>query len=185
MRPSHRMLPVYFFILIAAVILAGCATTDKPATEEITPKTEAPPQPVATGQPEMVYEEGDQAYPEGYYVHKVSIPDENISIIAKWYTNEAKNWSVLAKCNPKLNPNRIFLGSKIKIPRSIMTRHSPLTVEFVQQSHSRPQPKKKKKIAQEKDKTPVKQTETPVKQTETPVKPVVEEDPLLFGPKAY
>jgi len=160
---------VYFLALIATFVIAGCLPKTQPVNEDVAPVVEV--EPVVAEQADMEYAEGDEAYPEGYYVHTVSVPDENFSIIAKWYTDEQKNWLVLTKCNPTIKPNRIFLGDKIKIPRSIMTRQTPLTVEFVKQSQSEPQRKRKKKISQSK--------------TKTPVKPVVEEDPLLFGPKAY
>ncbi len=167
MRTSLLMHFVYLLALIATLVIAGCLPKAEPVNEDVAPVVEV--EPVVAEHPDMEYAEGDEAHPEGYYVHTVNIPDENISIIAKWYTDKQKNWLVLTKCNPTIKPNRIFLGDKIKIPRSILTRQTPLTVEFVKQSQSELQ--RKKKISQSK--------------TKTPVQPVAEEDPLLFGPKAY
>ena len=128
------------------------------------------------------YEAGDEAFPSGYYIHTVSVPNENISIIAKWYTGKQKNWVVLAKCNPTIKPNRIFLGNKIKIPRSIMIRHTELPAKFVHQSHSGVKRKKTSKAP-----VPQVQTKTQAAQPtakEKPTKPAGEE-PLFFGPKGY
>ena len=169
MRPSHQMHRVYPLALLATLVIAGCLPKSNPVIEDVAPMVEV--ESIVAEQPEMEYAAGDAAYPEGYSIHTVSIPEENISIIARWYTDEQKNWLVLVKCNPTIKPNRIFLGDKIKIPRSIMTRQTPLTAEFVKQSRPEPHQKRKKKISQSKNKIPV--------------KPVVEEDPLLFGPKAY
>ncbi len=161
MRPAHHIHLVYFFILILALVFAGCVTIPKPVMKDAAPVIEKPTKPM-----------GNKAYPDDYYIHTVSVPDENLSIIAHWYTGQQKNWTVLVECNPTIKPNRIFLGNKIRIPRSIMTRQIPLTPEFVQQSHAEPQQKRKKKISQAKTKT-------------APVTPVKEEDSLLFGPKGY
>jgi hypothetical protein len=106
----------------------------------------------------------------------VRFPDESISIIAKWFTGNLSNWKVLAKCNPKINPNRIFLGDEVRIPRILMTRQDPITHEFVEQAQPGP-----KRIQAKK---PIRPQATIVK-TETTPKPVEEEEPPLFGPKAY
>jgi len=135
MRSSQCIHLVYFFSLITALVCAGCVPQPKQPTTGVAPA-------LTIEQPggkysDMVYEAGDAAYPAGYYIHTVSVPNENISIIAKWYTGSQTNWVVLAKCNPAIKPNRIFLGDKIKIPRSLMTRHTKLPAKFVHQSQSK------------------------------------------------
>ncbi len=177
MRPSNHTRLVFFLTLISALVLAGCVPKPKPVGENAAPVPEKPVESVV-GQPEMEFQAGDKAYPEGYYVHTVSVPNESISIIARWYTGDQKNWVVLAKCNPAIKPNRIFLGNKIKIPRNMITRQTPLPPEFVQQSQAEPQLKRKKKISQEKT------TITPITTT-PPATPEKEEVPLLFGPKGF
>ncbi|MCP4337718.1 MAG: LysM peptidoglycan-binding domain-containing protein [Desulfobulbaceae bacterium] len=184
MRSSQFIHLVYFLCLITPFVCAGCAPKPKPVLE-----VEPAPEPVIE-QPveeysDSKYVEGDEAYPEGYYIHTVSVPGENISIIAKWYTGEQKNWVVLVKCNSAIKPNRIFLGNEIKIPRSIMTRDTELPAEFVRQSYSGAQRKKTTKA-------PVAQTQTakPATQPAAEEKPTqatkqVEEEPLFFGPKGY
>ncbi|TKB27024.1 LysM peptidoglycan-binding domain-containing protein [Desulfopila sp. IMCC35006] len=179
MRPSNHTYLVFFLTLISALVLAGCTPKPKHVGKNAAPVPEKTIEAVAeqpeTELPEMEFQAGDKAYPEGYYVHTVSVPNESISIIARWYTGDQKNWVLLAKCNPTINPNRIFLGNKIKIPRRMITRPTPLPPEFVQQSQTEPQRKRKKKISQ------AKTTVTPA----APAAPAKEEAPLLFGPKGF
>jgi hypothetical protein len=66
-----------------------------------------------------------------YYFHKVKYPGESISIIAKWYTGDVKNWHSVAKVNPKLDPNRITVGDKIRIPNKLLHTQKPMPRSFV------------------------------------------------------
>ena len=79
-----------------------------------------------------------------YYQHRVSIIGESLSIIAKWFTGNLKNWEQLASANPHLNPNRINIGDEILIPEDMMIRKDPITKGFVDSFTS---PPKKKKAA--------------------------------------
>jgi len=179
MTLSRCMNLVFSLGLILFFTCAGCVSQSPQVTE-----TDAEMSPAPEEYPGEIYEEGDAAYPEGYYIHTVSLPDESISIIAKWFTGDLLNWEVLAKCNPTINPNRIFLGDKIRIPRSIMTRHPPMTPEFVQESQ--PQAQRKQKAATAKAKAKPQQTapSSPAVPA-TPAPAAAEEESLLFGPKEY
>jgi len=172
MTPYRRLHLLFFLGLVLSIICAGCATK---TTEDMDSSVESPTQ-QSTDYPGAVYEQGDDTYPEGYYIHTVTLPDESISIIAKWFTGDLKNWEVLAKCNPAINPNRIFMGDKIKIPREIMTRQDPMTAEFVVASQPEPKRKQIKEPAQVKRKKPA---------AESPPDPTAEDEPILFGPKGY
>jgi hypothetical protein len=180
MRSSQLIYLAYFLCLIIALICVGCGPKSKPVVL-VEPVIEKP----VAGYSDSKYEAGDELHPEGYYIHTVSVPNENISIIAKWYTGEQKNWVVLVKCNPAIKPNRIYLGNEIKIPRSLMTRDTELPAEFVHQSYSGAQRKKTTKapVAQTQTTKPAIQPAAEEKLTE-PTKPV-EEEPLFFGPKGY
>ena len=68
---------------------------------------------------------------ESYYAHKVRWEGETLSLIAKWYTGDQKNWKVLAKANPWLDPNDISTGHKIFIPRSILKTSKRMPHDFV------------------------------------------------------
>ena len=180
MRSSQRIHLVYFLCLITALVCAGCILLQPKQIPDLAPASTMK-QPVGEYS-NSDYEAGDEAYPSGYYIHTVSVPNENISIIAKWYTGKQKNWVVLAKCNPTIKPDRIFLGNKIKIPRSMMTRHNKLPAKFVQQSYSGSQKKKTPKPP-----APQVQTKPMVVQPaleENPTKPA-EAEPQFFGPKGY
>jgi hypothetical protein len=164
----HRSILVLLLGLALFFLCAGCASKSTDNVETSIDST----QESQPGYPGAVYEVGDEAYPGGYYIHTVKLPDESLSIIAKWFTGDLLNWEVLAKCNPTINPNRIFLGNQIRIPREIMTRQDPMTPEFVMES----QPQVKKKPAQTKTTSPAVQTAP---------EPATEEEPMLFGPKGF
>ena len=179
MRSLHHAPMVYLLSLIATFFFAGCVFQPKPVNNDMAPALKTLGEPAAPDEAETterVYAPGDADYPEGYYVHTVRIPNENLTIIAKWYTNKQKNWLVLVKCNPDIKPNRIFIGDKIKIPRSLLAQEASLPAEFVHQLQAEPQRKPKKKI------TPAKPAATP---PATPATPAAKEDPLLFGPKGF
>jgi hypothetical protein len=62
----------------------------------------------------------------GYHEHTVRWPGETLSNIAKWYTGDANNWSILARENPMIHPASIKIGDKIRIPQQILTKSEPL-----------------------------------------------------------
>ncbi len=97
------------------------------------------------------------------FVHTVQWPRETLSIIAKWYTGKFKNWKALVDANPKLKPNRIFIGSKILIPEDFLKTRESMPLEFLAKFTS----KKKKKAS-----------------PSTPP-PEEEKEPDLIGPKEY
>jgi hypothetical protein len=67
---------------------------------------------------------------DGYF-HTVRWHGETLAYIAKWYTGDLHNWKVLAKANPKLNPNRIYKGNKIVIPEGMLKTRKPLPKNFL------------------------------------------------------
>ncbi|MGD9167305.1 MAG: LysM domain-containing protein [Syntrophobacterales bacterium] len=108
-----------------------------------------------------------------YYYHKVKYQGESISIIAKWYTGDAQNWRSVAKVNPKLNPNRITVGDKIRIPNKLLHTQKPMPRSFVVSSTKR----KKSKPSQ---------VRTANKESEPSTTSPPEKEPEafeLFGPK--
>ena len=68
---------------------------------------------------------------ESYYAHKVRWEGETLSLIAKWYTGDQRNWKALAKANPWLNPNDISTGHKIFIPRNLLKTSKRMPHDFV------------------------------------------------------
>jgi hypothetical protein len=179
MTPLKHLNLIFLLGLLFSLGCAGCVSK---STQQADTAVETPIEYPGAG-----YEQGDEASPAGYYIHTVKLPDESISIIAKWFTGDLMNWEVLAKYNPTINPNRIFLGNKIRIPRDIMTRHTPMTPEFVEAS----QPQTRRKKSESPAQATIEQTEAEpapltVQSPPEPVaEPVVEDEPLLFGPKGY
>ncbi len=178
---------IFFLCLTLSIFSAGCIF--KSTKNDNTATTAKPPVEESVDYPGEVYEAGDAAYPGGYYIHTVKLSDESLSIIAKWFTGDLMNWQVLAQCNPDINPHRIFLGDKIRIPRVLMTRHTALTTEFVEESQPKSQQKEDKRPANA-ETTPVETVvEVPAAETtpEAEAEPDSEPDdePLLFGPKGY
>ena len=70
----------------------------------------------------------------GYYEHTVHWPGEKLSSIAKWYTGKAKNWSLLAGENPDVTPNKLKIGTVIKIPRDLVTNTEPMPRSAIPQA---------------------------------------------------
>ena len=79
-----------------------------------------------------------------YYEHKVRWERETLSLIAKWYTGSQKNWKVLAKDNPWLEPNDLSIGHKIFIPRNLLKTKKPMPRDFVFASKSKNEVQKTK-----------------------------------------
>lgn len=80
-----------------------------------------------------VFRRGDESAARGgkYYEHTVRYTGESLAIIAKWYTGDARNWSVLAKENPDVSPNTMRIGDLVQIPRSMVTNTEPMPRSFI------------------------------------------------------
>ena len=65
------------------------------------------------------------------YFHKVRWEGETLSLIAKWYTGDWRNWQALAKVNPWVEPNNIYAGVKVKIPRQLLKNQKAMPRDFV------------------------------------------------------
>jgi hypothetical protein len=116
-----------------------------------------------------------------YFYHRVKYSGETLAIIAKWYTGDADNWQALTKANPKLDPKRINVGDKIRIPRKLLNTRRPMTRSFVVASNKKKQPKTSS-TGHSEEKT----TKTAKKESEaaTPDSAPKEPEMLeLFGPK--
>ena len=85
------------------------------------------------------------------YFHQVQWKGETLSIIAKWYTGDSKNWKKLAKANPWVEPNNMFAGLKVKIPRQLLKNKKKMPREFVLSSNSQDKASFKKKGAGEQE----------------------------------
>jgi hypothetical protein len=121
----------------------GCAYPTKRAE----PQPPQPPPVVVEPAPEFMWEiPAERVLPPPPpkpkprpYVHEVRWSGEILISIAKWYTGSRNNWTAIAKANPHLNPNRIFIGDNILIPENLLKRRDPMPLKFlVTSSHKKP-----------------------------------------------
>jgi len=105
----------------------------KPTTSvDTTPPIEEEAQPLQISDTTPPIEEEAQPLQSSIpFVHTVRWPRETLSIIAKWYTGELENWKALVKANPKLKPNRIYIGNKILIPGDLLKTRKPMPRKFL------------------------------------------------------
>ena len=66
-----------------------------------------------------------------YYNHTITFSGETFGMIAAWYTGSSQNWMAIRDANPGIDPNRLRLGSVIKIPRALMQKDTPLTKAYI------------------------------------------------------
>jgi hypothetical protein len=113
-----------------------------------------------------------------YHYHKVKYSGETLSLVAKWYTGDVENWRYLAKENPKLDPNRIVVGNRIRIPKRLLNTKKPMPRSFVVWNTKSTKPKPSP--------IQVKSTHTVKKEPEPSQPSPPEKEPAtfeLFGPK--
>jgi len=70
------------------------------------------------------------------FFHQVRWQGETLSLIAKWYTGDWRNWKALSEVNPWVEPNNMFAGLKVKIPRQLLKNQKQMPREFVLSSAS-------------------------------------------------
>lgn len=72
--------------------------------------------------------------PPKYFDHVVSVQGETLAAIAKWYTGDSSNWSVILEHNPGLDVRRIRIGTTIQIPEELVLRDDPFPRKMVMQA---------------------------------------------------
>ncbi len=103
-------------------------------------------------------------YTADYFAHTVKRDGEKMEAIANWYTGNAANWKVIARANPKLDPNHLVAGNEIYIPSDILKTKRPIPDTPSVPTAETPKPKP---AAVEKKETPA------------------EEEIKIFGPKQF
>jgi hypothetical protein len=73
-------------------------------------------------------------YLPSYHEHKIRWQGETLSLVAMWYTGKHSNWKKLVNHNPELNPNRIRVGQKVYIPKTMLKTRKPLPQKFAAKS---------------------------------------------------
>lgn len=151
-----------------ALSVTGCSMFSKGSGTDLqqTPTAQIEPETrIKTTPVELKEEKIEAVQPHDDYVHTVRWHGETLSYIAKWYTGQFRNWKVLAKANPTLNPDRIHKGNQIVIPEGVLKTRSPLPKNFV--ATLTPQKTDKK--------TPARPSSQPEEEKAIP----------LFGPKEH
>lgn len=64
------------------------------------------------------------------FVHTVVRRGETFHVIAMWYTGDAANRNKIAKANPKKNPYRLRIGSRVNIPSNMLKTRKPMSRAF-------------------------------------------------------
>ena len=104
-------------------------------------------------------------YTPNFFAHVVKHDGEEIKDIAHWYTGDSANWKLLAKANPKLNPEKLVAGNEIFIPENLLKTRK--AVPFSTPSSSTPKTEPKPPIA------------------DSEKAPAGEQEIKLFGPKQF
>ncbi len=78
-----------------------------------------------------------------YYIHVVKWEGESLSLISKWYLGNYKDWKLLAKHNPELNPDNIHVGDKVWIPKKTMKTFKQMPESLLNKNSK---PKKRKSL---------------------------------------
>jgi len=109
MGAKRRLTAVTILVLVAMTLgMTACSRLSRPATKQ-------PP----------------------YLEHTVRYQGETLSLIAKWYTGEAKNWPILADRNPGVSPNNLRIGELILIPRDMVVNTEPMPRSYIPSSPSK------------------------------------------------
>jgi hypothetical protein len=195
----RHILPFGVALLLAGTLQAGCSTPGEkkqppPTAAEApppAPKAPEPPPPEAkvpepapavrpsappaaprepvSPLPSPSPSPAEPAEKTVFHTHTVRFSGESISIIAAWYTGDLENWKALAAANPKVDPNRIFVGNKILIPENMLKNREPMPRDFVDSFYEKGKLRK----------PPAKGASPAAKE-----KKEKEEEPELFGPKS-
>jgi hypothetical protein len=123
------------------------------------------------------------------YVHHIKWQGEILSVIASWYTGDMNNWRTIAKSNPDLNPKKIAIGDKIRIPSALLITRKPMPKSYLIEFYAKPKIKSPSHAPAIRPKVKGKAS-TPApspqpKPTKKQAQPESEKEPELFGPKGY
>ena len=88
------------------------------------------------------------------FIHTVNWRGESLSIVAAWYTGDLENWKALAQVNPHLDPNLIFKGNKIVIPRDLLKTREPMPQDFLDKYIPKSEREKPLKVKEPEETTP-------------------------------
>lgn len=91
--------------------------TKSPAAAAPTPRAPVPPPSAPASAEESS---------SGDVIHRVTLPGENLRIIAQWYTGDVNNTGRIARINGIEKPDRLTMSQTIRIPRYLLRTTEPL-----------------------------------------------------------
>jgi hypothetical protein len=68
------------------------------------------------------------------FIHTVNYPGETLELIGRWYTGGKIQRARIQKSNPSLTNGLLPLGTRVEIPREIMSTDKLLPVEYVKKN---------------------------------------------------
>ena len=119
--------------LLVMVILgpSGCSM-NQPAGHEVIPPTTPDARAIKQAPDSQPQQVRVLIPPEvKYFNHKIKWSGENLSLIARWYTGDAKNWRRLVEANPGIKPRRIKIGDSILIPEDLLRTRRPMPIDYL------------------------------------------------------
>jgi hypothetical protein len=151
---SQNMIQIHLVGVVLILGLVGCAGSTKAPQQGLALE----PSKVSLGDARTTVDvpSGDvkpeaknarSRQPARHLVHRVRWSGESLSLIAKWYTGKLNNWKILAHFNPKLKPDRIFVGEEILVPEGLLKTRKPMPRSFVVGQFARKSKKKTSPLA--------------------------------------
>jgi len=124
-------------LVLAGVLAAwGCASikpevsppVDGPAPAAVPAAPAASPSPAASAPAAL-----DTAVvrQRRFALHAVRWPEENLALIARWYTGKADHWKAIAQATPNLRGRALAPGDLVFIPEELIRRREALPRSFV------------------------------------------------------
>ncbi len=79
------------------------------------------------------------------FIHIVRWEDESYEMIAKWYTGKKQNVEPIINANPTLNPEKLYVGDKVYIPKKILHTRKSFSRIYIEDYNKKSVKKVKKK----------------------------------------
>ena len=76
----------------------------------------------------------------GALVHTVQWPEENLAMVALWYTGSEKNLERIANGNPNIVASQLQVNDRIFIEPGLLVKRTPLNHSFIEQYLAPPPP---------------------------------------------
>ncbi|MCK5542067.1 MAG: hypothetical protein KAI40_05195 [Desulfobacterales bacterium] len=116
---------IFWICLLSLFMSFGCTPKKNPPVETKQHTKQSLPDPAKEQTKKM------KSIKQIYYVHVVRWDGESLSLISRWYIGNYKDWRLLAKHNPELNPSNIHVGDRVWIPKEKMKIFKQMPESFL------------------------------------------------------